>query len=240
MRFLVVIFIIVIIGLYYLNGHYLPSRQDSAKKIVDRHISSLLIGDAEEISYLAHVKIYPQEVYVENLHIDAGKASWDRIWYQDVLLDVARIEYDAVAAIWRRKLEIDGIKGVTFQCFFPYDQIIQRFDRFNDVIVDPTLRYDEGHLFLRAYFSPFQDKLELDGDLILTPTGDIKYVVKKIYTVDGEEQKSSRVRRMIEDTTNFVAPVTVMDIEIELDKIEMLKDGIWISGKSNDEETIDT
>jgi hypothetical protein len=233
MRALVIITIILFALLYYVNGQFLPSKLRAAKDVVDRHISSLLIGDNNETTYKAHVKLYPRIVNLENLHIKAGYGKLDHIEFSNLTLDVDRIEYNPDAAIWNGRREIASIGKIDFRGFLSMDEIAKQLDTQNEDLVDIVLRNEDGHIYLRSYFSPFKDKLEFDGDFVLTPVGDIRYIIRKIMDTDGREQDSPKVRQMIDETVNLSFPLSVMERRISFNELEVLKTGLYLSGIYN-------
>ena len=227
--------VLVIVGfLAWLNLAFIPSRQQSAKEIVDRHINSLPITDSNEIKYVGYLKILESEAWIEDLEISAGYGKWDRTQYQDIIIYAGRINYDAKSLFWDRRRNITSIDNLRFSGVLTFDEITKRLDNSNPNMVDPVVRYDGGHLYLRAYFSPLKDKYEFDGNLTITPTGDIRYRVTKIMDVDGKDVTSRKAVNMIEDLSNLVIPIEIMNEHIALDLLDVTESGIRIAGRSGE------
>jgi hypothetical protein len=239
MRALFFIALILIGVLAWVNLSFLPSREQSAKEIIDRHIRTLPITDIEEIKYDGHIKINTQETWVDNLEIKAGYGKWDRTEYHGIVLYADRIEYDARALFWDRKREITSIEGLSFSGVMSFDAISKRMADHNANLIDPVIRYDGGHLYVNAYFSPLKSKFEFDGALSITPDGDLKYRVDKIRNSDGEDITSQKVVNMIEELSNLVIRINIMETRIAIDLLDVTESGVRIAGRSEKRELLD-
>lgn len=239
MRTLFIIAIIMVGIFAWVNISFLPAKEQSAKEIVDRHISSLPITDIEEITYNGHIKILTQEVWVDNLEITAGYSKWDRTEYQDIVLYADRIQYDARALFWDKKREIISIDGLSFSGVLSFDAIAKRMADNNANLIDPVIHFDGGHLYINAYFSPLKSKLEFDGALSITPTGDLKYRVDKIRDSNSEDVTSHKAVNMIEELSNLVFPIKVMKTRIAIDLLDVTESGARIAGRSEEMDSSD-
>jgi hypothetical protein len=239
MRALFFIALILIGVLAWMNLSFLPSREQSAKEIIDRHIRTLPITDIEEIKYDGHIKINTQETWVDNLEIKAGYGKWDRTEYHGIVLYADRIEYDARALFWDRKREITSVEDLSFSGIMSFDAISKRMADHNANLIDPVIRYDGGHLYVNAYFSPLKSKFEFDGALSITPDGDLKYRVDKIRNSDGEDITSQKVVNMIEELSNLVIRINIMETRIAIDLLDVTESGVRIAGRSEKRELLD-
>ena len=230
----------ILIGIFaWVNLSFLPSSEQSMKEIIDRHISTLPITDIEEITYDGHIQINSREAWIDNLEIKAGYGKWDRTEYHGIVLSTDRIEYDGKALFWDRKREIISIEGLNFSGLMSFDAISKRMADHNANLIDPVIRYDGGHLYINAYFSPLKSKFEFDGALSITTDGDLKYRVDKIRNSDGEDITSQKVVNMIEELTNLVIPINIMETRIAIDLLEVTESGVRISGRSEKQESSD-
>jgi hypothetical protein len=236
MRAIFIIALILTGILAWVNLSFLPSKEQSAKEIIDRHIRALPITDIEEITYDGHVKINTQEVWLDNLEIKAGFGKWDRTEYHSIVLYADRIEYDAKALFWDKKREIISVDGLSFSGVLSFDAVAKRMSDKNANLIDPVVRYDGGHLYINAYFSPLKSKLEFDGALSITPTGDLKYRVDKIRDSNGEDITSTKAINMIEELSNLVIPIKIMETRIAIDLLDVTESGVRIAGRSEKQE----
>lgn len=239
MRTLFFISIIVLCITAWLNLSFVPSRNRQAKEIVDRHLHSLPLADIEEITYTGSMSLFRNNVHVDNLHVKAKNAHWDHIQYSDIILDVARIDYDAKSAFWHKRCEISAITGIKFSGFIAYDQISAKLAEGNPNIVDPVLRHEYGNLLLRAYFSPVKMSLDFDGDMVLTPKGLLEFRIEKLLDFDGNEISRNLNRTVLNEPFDFSIQISILRREIALDDIEVTSDGVRISGCSIDDEDAD-
>jgi len=236
MRTLFAISIFVLCIIAWLNLSLVPSRNRQAKEIVDRHLHSLPLADIEEVTYTGNMSLFRNDVHVDNLHVKAKNAHWNHIQYSDITLDVARIDYDATSAFWHKRCTINAISGIRFSGFMTYDEISSRLADVSVNLVDPVLRYRDGHLYLRAYFSPVKMSLDFDGEMVLTPKGLLEYRIEKILDVDGNEISRNMNRTVLNEPFDFSIQILIMRREIALDDIEATSDGVRISGCSIDDE----
>lgn len=239
MRALFIITIIMVGIFAWVNISFLPAREQSAKEIIDRHITSLPITDIDQIKYDGHVKILTQEAWLDNVEISAGYGKWDRTEYLDIVLYIDKIVYDTKALFWDKKREIISIEGLSFSGVLSFDAIAKRMADNNANLIDPVIHYDGGHLYINAYFSPLKSKLEFDGALSITPTGDLKYRVDKIRDSNGEDVTSHKAVNMIEELSNLVFPINILEIRIAIDLLDVTESGARIAGRSEEMESFE-
>ncbi len=236
MRTLFVISIFVLCIIAWLNLFFVPSRNRQAKEIVDRHLHSLPLADIEEITYVGKLSLFTNQISVENLHVTSKSAHWNHIKFGDVILDVARIDYDATSAFWHKRRRISAITGIKFSGFITYDEISSKLAKGNVNLVDLILRHEYGHLLLRAYVSPIKMSLDFVGDMVLTPKGQLEYRIERIMDVNGNEISRNMNRTVLNEPFDLSVPILIMRKEIAIDDIEVTRDGVGISGHSIDDD----
>jgi hypothetical protein len=224
--------LIICISLGFLNGYYLPMTQARAREIMDRYVQSIPIVDLEERQYKGNILIKPLTTNIENLHITAGSGKWLKTTYSDIILDVALIEFAPTLLLWKGKQNITAIKNINFQAGMSFDEIERIIIENNQNLSKATLWFDGGHVFIQAYFELLKSSFEFDGELILTPNGELKYQIRNVVNEDGEMVRSKQVLSLIDDNLNFLIPVRIMDQTILLDELDVSEDGIKIKGKS--------
>ncbi|MFH1514809.1 MAG: hypothetical protein ABIG42_05045 [bacterium] len=236
MRILFFISLIIICCVGYANVVFIPAKHRIGKEIIERHLFSLPLGDTEELTFTGHISLLERKSFVEDLHVQADYGRWNNTDYSDVVLNVERIGYDPVSLFWSSRRNIESVDGVHFSGFMPYDQIALRLKNVNVNLIDPVFRYKDDQILLRAYFSPLKEKLEFSGKFVLSPRGDLEYKISRIFDVDGKDITSRSGKAAIEELTNLYIPIEIMNVEIALDELEMLPNGIKISGGSVEEE----
>jgi len=215
--------------------------QERARGLMDKYVQSLPLTDIRERQYKGYVTLRPMAAYVENLHIIASSAEWQKTSYTDTTLNITRIQFNPNLLLWKGVQEIKFINGIEFQAKLSFEELSQILALNNPNLTEFNLWFDGGHIFIQGFFELLKSKFEFDGTLILTPSGELKYHVLDIINEEGELVRSKQVYAMLNENLNFTIPIRIMDQSIKLDRIEILEDGVKFEGKSekpNDDDLV--
>jgi hypothetical protein len=227
------ILLVVSILLGYIDGVFIPSREEHAKTLMDMYVKEISAGNVNDRQYEGVITLSPLKCRIENLEISSGNGSWDGIVYSDVGLKIDKINFDPVAMLWHEKIKLVSIGKMEFHAVTSFVEFGNKLTLVNTDLKDISIRYDGGHTYLDGYFEPLKSRFEFDGDFIISPTGDVKYRIKKATNESGEVIHSRETMNLIEEKSILALTINVLDRAIKIDKLEVNESGINLTGKSD-------
>jgi len=228
--FFIVLIISIILG--FLNGVFIPGRQEHAKELMDSHVKELPLGNVNDMRYKGVISLKPLSCRIENLDCAAENGKWDGVVYKNISVKVDRINFDPVYLLWNEQRKLVSTGNVELHGETTFEEIGNRLGWVNTDLKEVSMRFDGGHVYVNGYFEPLKNKFEFDGDLVISPTGDLKYRLKKATNADGEVVHSRQVMNLIEEKTNFVLTIKAFNRAIKLDELDVDESGIKLTGKT--------